>query len=149
MADIFDVLADETRRNILVQLRARGETTVGDLVAALGTTQPTASKHLTVLRDAGLVTVREDGRHRLYTVRIEPLAEVDGWLSPFFSPATETPDGESPVFVAWAGTEVGDRVGRVAAETAHSARVAFEAAQEKIQGAQKAVADRLPRRSRD
>ena len=152
MADIFDVLADATRRDILRRL-LDGEASVSDLVAALGVTQPTVSKHLARLLDAGLVTVREDGRNRIYAVRPEPLATVDAWLSPFLGGAAthaDAPAGAGPtVFAAWAGTDAGDRVGRVAADAAHNARVALEAAQEKLQGAQKRVTQKLPRWGRD
>jgi DNA-binding transcriptional ArsR family regulator len=83
MNDIFDVLADPIRREILVRLRnaAPGDLAVGDVVAALRLTQPTVSKHLKVLRDTGLVTVREEGQHRYYRLNPEPLAIVDGWVS--------------------------------------------------------------------
>jgi len=152
MADIFDVLADGTRRDILRRL-LDGEATVGDLVEKLGSTQPTVSKHLAQLRDAELVTVREDGRKRIYALRPAPLETVDAWLSPFLggapsSPGSDEDDGPT-IFAAWAGAEAGDRVGRVAAEAAHNARSALEAAQEKIQGAQKRVAEKLPRWSQD
>lgn len=149
MADIFDVLAEPTRRDILRRL-LDGEASVGDLVAALGLTQPTVSKHLALLRDAELVTVREDGRSRIYALRSAPLKTVDVWLSPFLGASVSTPTGDdgsdagATIFAAWAGAEAGDRVGRVAADAAHQARTAIEAAQEKIQGAQKRVVDRLP-----
>lgn len=152
MADIFDVLADDTRRGILRRLLDEGETTVGDLATGLGTTQPTASKHLTVLRDAGLVTVREDGRRRFYRVRPAPLRTVESWLAPFFDTGSGTPAAPPTtptIFAAWGGAGAGDRVGRAAADTAHSARVALEAAQEKLQGAQRRVVDKLPRWSRN
>lgn len=152
MADIFDVLADGTRRDILRRL-LDGEATVGDLVEKLGSTQPTVSKHLAQLRDAELVTVREEGRKRVYALRSAPLAAVDAWLSPFLGGAvTSAPadaDAGPTIFAAWAGTEAGDRVGRVAAEAAHNARAALEAAQEKIQGAQTRVREKLPRRRAD
>jgi len=154
MADIFDVLADGTRRDILRRL-LDGEATVGDLVEQLGSSQPTVSKHLAQLREAELVTVREDGRRRIYALRPDPLGAVDAWLSPFLGGAATTrasSDGEdagATIFAAWAGAEAGDRVGRVAAEAAHNARVAFEAAQEKLQGAQKRVSEKLPRRRSD
>jgi ArsR family transcriptional regulator len=148
MADIFDVLADGTRRDILSRL-LDGEAAVSDLVEALGLTQPTVSKHLARLLDAGLVTVREDGRNRIYALRSAPLETVDAWLSPFLggaAPATQADDDEAgpTIYAAWAGTEAGDRVGRVAADAAHNARVALEAAQEKLQGAQKRVTEKLP-----
>jgi ArsR family transcriptional regulator len=71
MADIFDVVADATRREMLQillenQLRGTGELSVSELVARTGLTQPTVSKQLKVLREAGLVIVREEGQHRLY-----------------------------------------------------------------------------------
>ena len=154
MADIFDVLADGTRRDILRRL-LDGEAAVSDLVETLGSTQPTISKHLARLLDAGLVTVREDGRNRIYALRTSPLETVDAWLSPFLGGATSTAsddrdDAAGPtIFAAWAGTEAGDRVGRVAADAAHNARVALDAAQEKLQGAQKRVTEKLPRWGRD
>ena len=82
MLTAFDVLADPNRRRILDLLRER-ELPVGDLVAALTVTQPTVSKHLRVLRDAGFVTARTDAQRRLYRVRAEPLREIDAWLAPY------------------------------------------------------------------
>jgi DNA-binding transcriptional ArsR family regulator len=143
MSDIFDVLADGTRRELLRSLRERaGEVSVGELVAELGISQPTVSKHLKVLRDHELVTVREEGQHRYYRLDPAPLGELEEWLAPFVG---EDRAAESTAYAAWAGAEVGDRVGRAAADTAHQARAALEAAQEKLQGAQKRVAERLPR----
>jgi DNA-binding transcriptional ArsR family regulator len=78
----FEVLAQPIRRAILDQLRA-GERLVGDLSDALGLTQPATSKHLRVLREAGLVTVRVDGPRRWYGLRLEPLAEIEDWLAPY------------------------------------------------------------------
>jgi DNA-binding transcriptional ArsR family regulator len=82
MASTFDVLAEPTRRRIL-DLLLRDERPVGDLVARLDISQPGVSKHLRVLRDAGLVEVRHDAQRRLYRVRAEPLAEIDAWLAPY------------------------------------------------------------------
>ncbi|MEO6114799.1 MAG: metalloregulator ArsR/SmtB family transcription factor [Pseudolysinimonas sp.] len=155
MADIFDVLADGTRRELLTHLlrhagpRSKpGEVAVSELVTELAISQPTVSKHLKVLRDHGLVSVREEGQHRYYRLDPAPLDELRAWLAPFLGgsqglAALADDDDASSVFVAWAGTEVGDRVGRRAAETAHNARVAIEAAQEKLQGAQKRVVARV------
>jgi DNA-binding transcriptional ArsR family regulator len=89
MADIFDVIADGTRREILQLLLRRSSesdtgTSVSQIVAALGVSQPTVSKHLKVLREAGLVSVREEGQHRYYSLSPEPLEQVDDWLVPFF-----------------------------------------------------------------
>ncbi|MDQ4503770.1 metalloregulator ArsR/SmtB family transcription factor [Sinomonas sp. ASV322] len=80
VTDIFAVIADQTRRDILQELRA-GDKAVGELVDALDASQPTVSKHLRVLRDAGLVTTRAQGQKRFYGLRLEPLAEVGGWLT--------------------------------------------------------------------
>jgi DNA-binding transcriptional ArsR family regulator len=82
MSTTFEVLAQPIRRSILDRLRD-GEQLVGELAEALGLTQPLTSKHLRVLRDAGLVTVRVDGPRRWYGVRPEPLAELDDWLTPY------------------------------------------------------------------
>ena len=78
----FDVLAEPSRRDILDLLR-EGERSVGDLVEQLSISQPGVSKHLRVLRDAGLVVVRPDAQRRWYRLRAEPLAEIDDWLSPY------------------------------------------------------------------
>src|SRR5256885_538212 len=78
----IEVLAEPNRRRILDLLRD-GERPVGDLVDSLRLTQPAVSKHLRVLRDAGLVEVRPDAQRRLYRLRPEPLAELDAWLEPY------------------------------------------------------------------
>ncbi|SOD64303.1 DNA-binding transcriptional regulator, ArsR family [Streptomyces zhaozhouensis] len=78
----FEVLADPTRRLILDLLRERPRS-VGELVDALAISQPRVSKHLRVLRDAGLATSRVRAQSRLYTLRPEPLAELDAWLAPY------------------------------------------------------------------
>jgi len=82
MAAPFTVLADATRRRILDLLREE-ERPVGQLVELLDLSQPGVSKHLRVLRDAGLVEARADAQKRVYRLRPEPLAEIDGWLSPY------------------------------------------------------------------
>ncbi|RKT56662.1 ArsR/SmtB family transcription factor [Saccharothrix australiensis] len=82
MTSTFAVLADPRRRAILDVLRA-GERPVNDLVEWLALTQPAVSKHLRVLRDAGLVEVRRDAQRRWYRLRTAPLAEVDAWLAPY------------------------------------------------------------------
>ncbi|MGH8984224.1 MAG: ArsR/SmtB family transcription factor [Acidimicrobiia bacterium] len=78
----FEVLAEPTRRRILDLLNP-GEQLVGDLVVQLGLSQPGVSKHLRVLREAGLVSVRRDAQRRWYRLRPEPLAAVDAWLAPY------------------------------------------------------------------
>jgi DNA-binding transcriptional ArsR family regulator len=78
----FDVLAEPQRRRILDLLRD-GERPVGELVDRLEISQPGVSKHLRVLRDAGLVSVRPEGQRRLYGLRPEGLADVDRWLAPY------------------------------------------------------------------
>jgi DNA-binding transcriptional ArsR family regulator len=78
----FDAIAEPNRRLILDLLLER-ERPVGDLVEALAVSQPAVSKHLRVLRDAGLVEVRPDGQRRLYRARTEPLRAVDDWLRPY------------------------------------------------------------------
>ena len=78
----FEVLAEPNRRKIL-DLLVPAERPVGELVGRLGLSQPAVSKHLRVLRDAGLVDVRVDGQRRLYRVSPEPLRAIDVWLEPY------------------------------------------------------------------
>ena len=78
----FEALADPTRRRILEFLRERPRL-VGELVDELKISQPLMSKHLRVLREVGLVRVRQDAQRRWYELRPEPLAEVDAWLTSF------------------------------------------------------------------
>ncbi|MCW2916040.1 MAG: ArsR family transcriptional regulator [Actinomycetia bacterium] len=82
MATTFDVLAEPARRRILDLLLERPRL-VGELSEQLGLTQPGTSKHLRVLREAGLVRVRPDAQRRWYELRPEPLAEIDAWLGPY------------------------------------------------------------------
>ncbi|MGW5671978.1 ArsR/SmtB family transcription factor [Micromonospora sp. NPDC003776] len=80
--DVFAVLAEPTRRRILDRLR-RAESSVGDLVDALGMSQPAVSKHLKVLREAGFVTCRTAAQQRIYRIDTRPLRAVDDWLGPY------------------------------------------------------------------
>lgn len=79
---VLDVIAEPTRRRILDAVRD-GERSVGELVDTVGMHQPGVSRHLKVLRDAGLVEVRRDAQRRLYRLRPEPLMELDAWLEPY------------------------------------------------------------------
>jgi len=150
MADIFDVVSDPTRRELMGALLVRfqspaspsGEISVGDLVIQLGLSQPTVSKHLKVLRDHGLVTVREEGQHRYYRLDSGPLEALEDWLVPFLdgAPGGSDPgsdDGGPSVFAAWSGADVGQTIGRSVAERTYRARSA-------IQDASHKVARRLP-----
>ncbi len=82
MGNTFEVLAEPNRRRILDELRA-GERPVNELVQILGMSQPGVSRHLRVLREAGLVEVRQDAQRRLYRLRPDPLQEIDAWLEPY------------------------------------------------------------------
>lgn len=82
VATTFAVLAEPRRRQILDLLRG-GECLVGDLVDRLAITQPAVSKQLRVLREAGLVEVRQDAQRRWYRLCPEPLEEIDAWLAPY------------------------------------------------------------------
>src|SRR5690242_14497588 len=82
MPGLYEALAEPTRRRILDLLRQRPHL-VGELTDALGISQPGTSKHLRVLREAGLVSVRQDAQRRWYELRPAPLAEVDAWLEPY------------------------------------------------------------------
>ena len=128
MADIFDVIADGTRRDILQLLLDRssaGErgTSVSHIVQQLGVSQPTVSKHLKVLRDAQLVSVREEGQHRYYSLSPEPLDEVDDWLVPFVTVEEEPLDDPVPLPVSAA--HAAEVVGRAAASAKYAVTNAF------------------------
>jgi DNA-binding transcriptional ArsR family regulator len=79
---VFDVVAEPHRRRIL-DLLAEAERPVGELVERLDLSQPAVSKHLRILRDAGLVEVRGEAQRRLYRLRPEPLQAIDRWLMPY------------------------------------------------------------------
>jgi len=172
MADIFDVIADPTRRDLLTALRDStasadrpgGEISVGQLVEKLGLTQPTVSKHLRVLRDHGLVSVREEGQHRYYSLDPAPLEQCEDWLVPFLGAdlRKESPEDAagSTVFTAWSGAQLpeplrraaeslptpsdaGAAVGRVAAAASFQAKTAL---QDASQGVERRVIDPLRKR---
>ncbi|WP_060915109.1 ArsR/SmtB family transcription factor [Microbacterium oleivorans] len=128
MADIFDVIADGTRRDILQLLRERGAsgekgTSVSQIVTALGVSQPTVSKHLKVLREASLVSVREDGQHRYYSLSPEPLDVVDDWLFPFF--ALDDDGLAAATGLTESAAHAADVVGRAAASAKHAVASVF------------------------
>ena len=135
MADIFDVVSDPTRRELMLALLEKGETSVGELVERLGLSQPTVSKHLKVLRDHELVSVREDGQHRYYRLDAAPLEAVEDFLEQFHVEVEDEPridDGGSAVFAAWSGADVGETIGRRVAEGTHQARSAIQDASDKV-----------------
>ncbi len=80
---VFDVVAEPARRGLLDLLMAEGPLPVGALVARSGLSQPNTSRHLRVLREAGLVECRAEGRRRVYAVRGEGFAELAMWLAPY------------------------------------------------------------------
>lgn len=82
MESAFGIIAEPNRRAIL-SLLASAECSVGEIEQQLRMPQPSVSKHLRVLRDAGFVESRVDAQRRLYRIRPEPLKDVDAWLAPF------------------------------------------------------------------
>jgi DNA-binding transcriptional ArsR family regulator len=80
--NLYEALAEPHRRRI-IELVADGERTAGDIVEALAISQPGVSKHLRILREAGLVSVRKDAQRRLYRLEPDKLAELDAWLRPY------------------------------------------------------------------
>jgi len=82
MESVFEIIAEPNRRAIL-SLLVSSEQSVGEIETQLGMPQPTVSKHLRVLREAGFVESTVDAQRRLYRLRAEPLQEVDTWLAPF------------------------------------------------------------------
>ncbi len=79
---VFEAVAEGSRREIL-DLLARGPQPVGEIVAATGLSQPNASRHLRILREAGLVEPRAEGQRRIYELRPAGLAELIGWVAPY------------------------------------------------------------------
>ncbi len=82
MESTFTIVAEPSRRAIL-SLLASSERSVGDIEEQLNLSQPSVSKHLRVLREAGFVESRVDAQRRLYRIKPEPLMEIDAWLTPF------------------------------------------------------------------
>lgn len=80
--DVFAAVSDRTRRRILDEL-VGSERSVGDLVGALGLSQPAVSKHLKVLRECGFVTSRAAAQRRMYSLEPAPFAAIDAWLRPY------------------------------------------------------------------
>ena len=151
MADIFSVIADPTRRHLLELLLDRyaaadaveasphaGESSVSELVHALDLSPPTVSKHLKVLRDAGLVAVREEGQHRYYKLDASPLEDVEDWVIPFLSADfdgsvkdddaewADTGSGAQVPDAAGVASEFARNVGRTVATSSHQARSVVE-----------------------
>lgn len=131
MADIFDVIADGTRREILQLLLDRSATaaagtSVSQIVQSLEVSQPTVSKHLKVLREAGLVTVREEGQHRFYSLSPEPLATVDDWLVPFLVDEAPVTEADINAALPEGAANAAAAVGRAAASAKHVVANAFK-----------------------
>jgi DNA-binding transcriptional ArsR family regulator len=80
--NVYEAVAEPHRRRI-IELVGDGERTAGDIGDALAISQPGVSKHLRILREAGLLSVRKDAQRRLYRLEPEKLAEIDAWLAPY------------------------------------------------------------------
>ena len=125
MSDIFDVIADEGRRQILGLLLERSlagtaEISVSELVAQTGLSQPTVSKQLKVLRESGLVIVREDGQHRLYHLDATPLEQLEAWVVPFLgTEMVNESEQERERILGEDVVDVATSVGRTAATAVH------------------------------
>lgn len=143
MADIFDVIADATRRDILQILldryesdstRSHGGTSVSEIVTALGLSQPTVSKHLKVLREAGLVVVREEGQHRYYRLEYSPLETVEDWLIPFLSVDFDIAEavGIGDHALPDQAKQMADAIGHAVADTTHRVSSAVHAVSKKL-----------------
>lgn len=172
MPDIFAVIADATRRDLLKVLldasmstdSVNADISVGEMVTSLGVSQPTVSKHLRVLREAGLVRVREEGQHRYYSLESGPLEVVEDWLIPFVSADSLTSEAlASTPFAAWAGAtvpaplrraaeslpdaeDVGSTLGRYVAGAQHRASSALHDAQSALGALDERVIDPVRKR---
>jgi DNA-binding transcriptional ArsR family regulator len=78
-ASVYDALADPTRRHV-IELLAERERTAGELASAFTVSRPAVSRHLRVLREAGIVRAREEAQRRIYSLEPKPLEELDRWL---------------------------------------------------------------------
>lgn len=134
--DVFAVIAESTRRDILVSLRS-GDKAVGELVEELAASQPTISKHLKVLREAQLVSMRAQGQKRYYALNRKPLEGIATWLETLdvgaAAPAAET-TGPAPAPAAAAGSsqEQASRAAGKAAPTEEEAAAAGAVAAEAV-----------------
>jgi ArsR family transcriptional regulator, arsenate/arsenite/antimonite-responsive transcriptional repressor len=123
MADIFEAIADPTRRQLMETLLASnlaggtGELTVTELVEKTGFGQPTVSKHLKTLREVGLVSAREDGQKRFYSVTPEPLEEIEDWMINFLSLGFDA-EAEDSDELAQNLSQAGERLGHWITERA-------------------------------
>lgn len=106
-SDVFNAVAEPRRREVIEALGGR-ERSVGELVAALGTPQPQVSKHLRVLREVELVSVRREGRRRLYRLEGRGLKEIHDWVGAFASLWQERLDGLEAVVQELKAQEEGD-----------------------------------------
>lgn len=106
-ADAFNAVAEPRRREIL-DLLARGEQPVNDLVARLGVAQPLVSKHLRVLREVGLVEVRDQGRQRMYRLNGEPLKSIHDWVKNYEQTWNERYDALGDLLEELKGEEEGN-----------------------------------------
>ena len=157
MADIFDVVADSTRREMLQILlenleTGSGEMSVSELVARTGLSQPTVSKQLKVLRESGVVGVREDGQHRLYHLDPTPLEELEDWAIPFLSvnfPGDSDQVGQERLFAAADDvvTAAATSVGSAAATTVFQVSQAFGDLQNTTKDAVRNAVSRLRKSS--
>jgi DNA-binding transcriptional ArsR family regulator len=83
MEPVFAAVADPTRRALLERLRSAGPLSISELGEGLPMTRQAVTKHLTILRESGLIRVRRSGRERLHELDAAPLREVDDWLRPY------------------------------------------------------------------
>ncbi|KQV06374.1 ArsR/SmtB family transcription factor [Leifsonia sp. Root112D2] len=134
MADIFDVVADATRRDILQVLHERSaaavnetrEISVSEIVGKLELSQPTVSKHLKVLREAGLVHVREEGQHRYYRLDTAPLEPLEDWLMPLLDVSKGVSYSSEADLLGGEAREFAGAVGKVFADTSYRVTTAVE-----------------------
>ena len=116
-------------------VEVRGELSVSDIVGHLGLSQPTVSKHLKVLREAGLVTVREVGQHRFYRLEYSPLEEIEDWLIPFlsvdFNQAVKDADLEGEAVLKNEQRAFASAIGKAFAEASQMSHVVKDATAKK------------------
>ncbi|MBN9169106.1 MAG: helix-turn-helix transcriptional regulator [Microbacterium sp.] len=122
LATTLKALADPARLRLLSIVAASegAEACVCDLIEPIGLSQPTVSKHLKVLREAELVSVREEGQHRYYSLSPEPLDEVDDWIVPFLAADEDVAALTTASSLPDSAAHAADVVGRAAASAKHA-----------------------------
>lgn len=129
MADIFDAIAHPIRRNIMRGL-LDGPASAATIAESLALEKPEASRHLGVLRRAGLIVDQDSAEGKIVRLDATALTEIELWLAPFAEAAELQSAAGASVFSAWSGADLGNTLGRAAAERSYKVRSVIQEAGE-------------------